>query len=213
MDYTNWSSKELAQKLTELGFGQYSRDFRVNDIKGSHLPMLTEEHLKEMGITKVGHRVLLMKRISEIVNGSTPKPATISDNSRPSSNSSTKDTSESDHQPPSARIPARVARRQMYQEQQEEDDDISNRVSSQQQRRNHSSMEEMGPGSNRYATSQSTRPGREENKPKMSGSPSIELTMEGDKAVCPYCGRRLPPDQAKRHIPVCAKIRGGNMRK
>ena len=33
MNYTNWSPKELAQQLTALGFGQYSRDFRVNDIK------------------------------------------------------------------------------------------------------------------------------------------------------------------------------------
>ena len=208
MDYTSWSSKELAQKLTELGFGQYSRNFRVNDLKGSHLPLLTEEHLKEMGITKVGHRVLLMKRISEIVNGSNPKPANLSENSRPSSNSSQSQQTESDHQPTSARIPARVARRQMYQDQQEDEEE---RVSSQQQRRAPSSMEDGMSSQTRYAASATNR--QREEKPKMSQSPSAELVMDGDKAVCPYCGRRLPPDQAKRHIPVCAKIRGGAMRK
>ena len=75
MNYKNWSTRELAGKLSSLNLSQYSKYFISHEICGKHLPYLTEEHLEEMGISVIGDRLLLMKVISDFVNGVTPAPA------------------------------------------------------------------------------------------------------------------------------------------
>ena len=42
--------------LRSLGLGKYEAAFRENEIDETVLPSLTEEHLKELGVTAVGHR-------------------------------------------------------------------------------------------------------------------------------------------------------------
>ncbi len=45
--------------LRNLGLEEYERAFRENEIDETVLPSLTEEHLKELGVTAVGHRLKL----------------------------------------------------------------------------------------------------------------------------------------------------------
>jgi hypothetical protein len=55
----------IADWLEKLGLGQYAQRFAENDIDTSVLPHLTDENLKELGIS-LGHRVKLLAAIREL---------------------------------------------------------------------------------------------------------------------------------------------------
>ena len=46
--------------LRSLGLGKYEAAFRENEIDETVLPSLTEEHLKQLGVTALGHRLKLL---------------------------------------------------------------------------------------------------------------------------------------------------------
>src|SRR5262252_9597348 len=52
--------------LRSLGFGKYEAVFRENEIDETVLPSLTDEHLKELGVTALGHRVKLLDAIAAL---------------------------------------------------------------------------------------------------------------------------------------------------
>ena len=51
--------QQVADWLKKLGMSEYSQRFAENDIDASVLPHLTDENLKELGIS-LGHRVKLL---------------------------------------------------------------------------------------------------------------------------------------------------------
>src|SRR5262249_9026204 len=52
--------------LRSLGLEEYEAAFRENEIDETVLPSLTDEHLKELGITALGHRVKLLDAIAAL---------------------------------------------------------------------------------------------------------------------------------------------------
>ena len=54
--------------LRSLGLGKYEAVFRENEIDKTVLPSLTEEHLKQLGVTALGHRVKLLDAIAALRN-------------------------------------------------------------------------------------------------------------------------------------------------
>src|SRR5215467_7499119 len=52
--------------LRSLGLGKYEAAFRENEIDETVLPSLTDEHLKELGVTALGHRVKLLDAIAAL---------------------------------------------------------------------------------------------------------------------------------------------------
>ena len=52
--------------LRSLGLGKYEAAFRENDIDETVLPSLTDEHLKQLGVTSLGHRVKLLDAIAAL---------------------------------------------------------------------------------------------------------------------------------------------------
>ena len=60
--------------LRGLGLGQYEQAFQDNDVDARILPGLTGEDLKEIGITSVGHRRLILKAIAELATAPTTAP-------------------------------------------------------------------------------------------------------------------------------------------
>jgi hypothetical protein len=56
---------QVADWLERLGLRQYAQRFAENDIDASVLPHLTEENLKELGIS-LGHRVKLLAALREL---------------------------------------------------------------------------------------------------------------------------------------------------
>ena len=64
--------QQVADWLEKLGLGQYARRFAENDIDASVLPHLTDQSLKELGVS-LGHRLKILAAIKEL---SPPTPAT-----------------------------------------------------------------------------------------------------------------------------------------
>jgi class 3 adenylate cyclase len=64
--------------LEKLGLGQYAQRFVENEITLSILPDLTDADLKELGVSALGHRRLLLRAIAALdnVEKRTPAPAT-----------------------------------------------------------------------------------------------------------------------------------------
>jgi hypothetical protein len=52
--------------LRSLGLGKYEAAFRENDIDETVLPGLMDEHLKELGVASIGHRVKLLDAIATL---------------------------------------------------------------------------------------------------------------------------------------------------
>ena len=58
--------QQVADWLARLGLGQYARQFAENDINIGILPHLTDQDLKDLGITSVGHRRQLLLAMAEL---------------------------------------------------------------------------------------------------------------------------------------------------
>ena len=59
--------------LRSLGLGKYEAVFRENEIDETVLPSLTEEHLKQLGVTALGHRLKLLEAIAALRNDASGK--------------------------------------------------------------------------------------------------------------------------------------------
>ena len=59
--------------LRSLGLAKYEAAFRENEIDETVLPSLTEEHLKQLGVTALGHRVKLLDAIAALGNNARAK--------------------------------------------------------------------------------------------------------------------------------------------
>ena len=66
MDTSDWSTEAVAEYLENLGLGSYQEVFIEHDINGEALPLLTENHLKEIGVRSIGHRITLMQWLQKI---------------------------------------------------------------------------------------------------------------------------------------------------
>ena len=60
--------------LRSLGVGKFEAAFRENEIDETVLPSLTEEHLKQLGVTALGHRVKLLDAIAALRADSAVEP-------------------------------------------------------------------------------------------------------------------------------------------
>jgi class 3 adenylate cyclase len=66
---------EIVVWLRSLGLGRYEATFRENEIDETVLPSLTEEHLKQLGVTALGHRVKLLDAIAALRSDASGKAA------------------------------------------------------------------------------------------------------------------------------------------
>src|SRR5215472_11762375 len=63
---------EVAEWLRQLRLEQYEHAFRENGIDGRVLPKLTAEDLKDLGVSLVGHRRLLLEAIAALRTDAVP---------------------------------------------------------------------------------------------------------------------------------------------
>ena len=63
--------------LRSLGLGKYEAAFRENEIDETVLPSLTEEHLKQLGVTALGHRVKLLDAIAALRSDASGKAPSV----------------------------------------------------------------------------------------------------------------------------------------
>lgn len=64
----DWSTSEVGEWLDHLSLGQYKTTFLENDIEGKHLIDLSKDELKELGISKIGHRMTIDDAINKLKN-------------------------------------------------------------------------------------------------------------------------------------------------
>ena len=69
---------DVAVWLRSLGLEKYEAAFRENEIDETVLPSLTDGHLKELGVTALGHRVKLLDAVAALRND-TSAPVSSSD--------------------------------------------------------------------------------------------------------------------------------------
>jgi len=71
--------QQIADWLEKLGLGQYAPRFAENDINFAILSDLTDQDLKELGVSSLGHRRQLLRAIAELnsVEKSAPKLAPV----------------------------------------------------------------------------------------------------------------------------------------
>src|SRR6476660_8822541 len=74
--------QQIAEWLHRLGLGQYAQRFAENDISFSILPDLTDQDLKEIGVS-LGHRRQLLRAIAELKGGETIAPKRTNENMSP----------------------------------------------------------------------------------------------------------------------------------
>ena len=66
--------QQVADWLRTLGFGQYAQRFAENDINFAILADLTDQDLKEIGVTSLGHRRQLLRVIAALKGCETSRP-------------------------------------------------------------------------------------------------------------------------------------------
>ena len=63
--------------LRSLGLGKYEAAFRENEIDETVLPSLTEEHLKQLGVASLGHRVKPLDAIPALRSHASQETASV----------------------------------------------------------------------------------------------------------------------------------------
>jgi class 3 adenylate cyclase len=63
--------------LRSLGLGKYEAAFRENEIDETVLPSLTDEHLKELGVSALGHRLKLLDAIAILRSDASDKTSSV----------------------------------------------------------------------------------------------------------------------------------------
>lgn len=295
------TSRQLQQKLNELGFEQYSAAFLQNEISGADIPYITEDHLIEMGVELIGHRMLLIKRLNELYEGKNPDPVHLIDGSNNAKSKpepkisraevnysynrrTYEDNSDSDdfkQTKPQPVVNQKTTRTPKYNYHQSESDEYESRSHKRENTYNIENQDVPRPilkSSNASSSSRQdaydsdqTRPSKREtpkisrttiqtssnteektekklskkdsegtklseasstirnstsklqSKPSQSkpepklqpaasesqfNTQNLNTQDSSDRVVCQYCGRKFLPDAARRHIPVCGRIRG-----
>ena len=80
--------RDVGQWLEGLDLGQYAEVFRENDIEFDLVSELTEDDLRELGLS-LGHRRKLLRAIADLSDGSDPAPTAETDTTAPPTGSET----------------------------------------------------------------------------------------------------------------------------
>src|SRR5262249_39585830 len=67
--------QQIADWLQKLGLGQYAHCFAENDINFAILPDLTDQDLKELGVSSLGNRRRLLRAIAQLKGA--PESSTV----------------------------------------------------------------------------------------------------------------------------------------
>ena len=65
-DLEQWKEDGVGDWLDKEGFHQYREAFATNHITGDVLPLLQKDDLKKLGVSSVGHRVQLLKKLGDL---------------------------------------------------------------------------------------------------------------------------------------------------
>ncbi|KAH0791673.1 Zinc finger C2HC domain-containing protein 1C [Histomonas meleagridis] len=229
-NFMSWDAHDVSNNLSSNGYDYASDIFLDNDITGDLLPMIKEEHLKDMGILSIGKRLLLLQYIQNLTNQSTQKPkfSQIEQSparSRPTPLEQTTPRNRSSQEQSttkarSAQLEQSTPRSRSSQQEQSFDrtKSVSSRSSTKRVQtassqkstddvpkwqKDHDKMVESIRAARKYAAYQkAVEEGRNVGPP-----PELPPIEEPPGLVaCPHCGRKMSEDALKHHVTGCERM-------
>lgn len=226
MSYLSWPISTVIDKLKQLQLDRYSSSFQNNDISGAVLPLLKESHLKDLGMTIVGHRLQFKRFIKMLelgldpfstnsnshssLNSSQPKASTNSPaQSKASTNSPTqpktsatsplqqKSSASSNYQNKSSAQPKKEKKPAVPPPSAFEYEDDDE---------DYAPPPKKSPAKKSFAAPNkqlNTSLRRNQNLPKAPPPPD---DANDDRVECAYCHRRFASDRIGKHEEVCARM-------
>lgn len=233
-DFESWTTEQLVQQLNSNGFQESSSCFSRHEITGDLLPLMEDEHLKEIGVSNVGQRLHIMKWIfnltensSASINYGSPPPQYSSPSPSPSP-SATKSRNLNNS---SSNFSSSGALSQTF-----SPSSTSKPSTSSTKTRQSTSSKPTAGSPSKSSRPQTTSSGNQENVPKCKRDhdkmveqiraarkyAAYQKAVEEGRAVgpppelppieeppdlvqCPHCGRKFSEEAARRHIPVCER--------
>lgn len=211
--FSEWSVDDVISQLSELGLNQYAAAFRKNDISGRVLPLLKDCHLKELGMTRVGHRLAFLKYVQSLGNAPPPsRPAPKPQNQAPPRRPAPEpdpDFPPAPATPPSRTRPPATPPRPAAQY-----DDPPPPARSAPPPKPKAKPAAKAPAraaakpnyddDNGYAAPPPPAPKR---KPPVArgAPPPAESGGNDDRRCCSYCGRKFAADRIDKHEEICAR--------
>ncbi|OHS98625.1 hypothetical protein TRFO_34957 [Tritrichomonas foetus] len=242
-DFESWDVNDVVNQLKKNGLDDAASCFLKHEIEGCALPIMTDDHLKEIGITKVGPRLHVMKWIKDVTASYHPPSSSTASFSSPQR--IREDPYESYSSPKATPKPSTAAAKTRQ-----------STGSTSTSTPTRSSTNSMGSTSKGRSSSKGSRPTTTsskripyancdpENVPKCKRDHdkmveqiraarkymAYEKALEEGRAVgpppelppieeppdlvqCPNCGRKFGEEQAKKHIPVCQRMNSGKNRR
>ncbi|KAK8886157.1 Zinc finger C2HC domain-containing protein 1A [Tritrichomonas musculus] len=209
--FNSWTTDDVCDQLSSNGFDYAVAPFTKNAVTGDLLQMITEDHLKEMGIQSIGKRLLLLQWIRDTAGvASPPSSAKPARSNRPEFK-----TGDDEYD----QVPPPKMKNSSYQDSQSSSRQTktgsSQKKTQQQQapasknenvpkcKRDHDKMVEQIRAARKYAAyEKAVEEGRAVGPP-----PELPPIEEPEGLVpCPYCGRKFGEEAAKHHIPVCERM-------
>lgn len=229
MSYLSWPTTTVLEKLQELKLEKYTDSFRSNDISGAVLPLLTEKHLKELGMTTVGHRLKFVKFIRLLERGmdplskpsstSTKKSTTTTNNyssspSRPTTSGGTTSTTSSYNgasvQKKAQPAPVQKKKQSAPPPPSYDDNDYDEEADYNPPPRKASNQKkstQFNPNNNQLNTSlRRNAPPAKAAKPASRAPPPPPPDGDDDRVECAYCHRRFASDRIAQHESICARM-------
>lgn len=202
-DLTNWTPSDVAEFVRNAGYSQYANAFEDAEISGPGLPYITEEHLAEIGIDKIGPRLRILRLLQSKVgthviqqaqappSKTLPPPQRITRNSeqsasmrRPTTTTQSGSRARASVSASTSSMPAAV------------EEEIP------KYKRDHDKiMEAIRRGRKIDAYEKAREAGR------AVGPPPEPVRYDGPNELvnCPHCGRRFSEKALQHHIGACAR--------
>ena len=213
--YNSWTTDDLCDQLSSNGFDYAVSPFTKNQVTGDLLQMITEDHLKEMGIQSIGKRLLLLQWIRDTAGIAAPptaatKPARqgrveFRDDDYDQAPTSSKKNSYQESAPQSSKQSKPAAQKKAQPAAASKNENVP------KCKRDHDKMVEQIRAARKYAAyEKAVEEGRAVGPP-----PELPPIEEPEGLVpCPYCGRKFGEEASKHHIPVCERMNSkrGNTR-
>ena len=189
-NYSEYSVDDVADWVTKLGFEAEAQYFRDAEIDGSVLPLITEDHLKEIGVNLIGPRLLILKNIRKLC-GMPPQGTPPPIPQRMASDDPPSQRQQRSSQPGPAKKPSA---RPSTASTSTNGDDIP------KWKKDHEKMVENIRAARKLAAWEKAKEeGRDVGPP-----PEMPAFEEPPGLVqCPVCGRKMGEEAAKHHIPTC----------
>lgn len=220
MSWENLSVDDLADAIDSEGFHSAAQMFKDQEIQGCVIPLITDEHLKEMGISPVGTRLKLIKFLKKLCNATrVPSRQKMIDDQVFEETTTQRSYAQQTQPVKTRQVPApapqnRAAQMGQTQPRAQKQSASTKRPTTAQPGaskdgevpkyvRDHQKMVESIRAARKYAAyEKAVEEGRAVGPP-----PELPAFEEPEGLVqCPTCGRKMSEEAAKHHFPVCERM-------